>query len=117
MAVSNGLPAAQLHILLALADGEKHGYAVMTEIESMTGGDVSLGPGALYGAIKRLLENKLIEESNERPDPAMDDSRRRYYRLTGAGEVALAEEVARLERLTKAAQRRLSARTAIGGAI
>ena len=116
MAVSNGLPAAQLHVLIALADGEKHGYAVMTDVASMTGGEVTLGPGALYGAIKRLLEGRLIKESEERPDPELDDSRRRYYRMTGDGEAALAEEVARLDRLSQVAHRRLSARTALGGA-
>ncbi len=98
------LPPAQLHILLALADGEKHGYAVMSEVEALTDGTVSMGPGTLYGAIKRMLNAGLIEESDERPDPELDDSRRRYYRLTGFGAAVLSAELARLEQLVRAAE-------------
>ena len=97
------LPPAQLHILLALADGEKHGYAVMSEVEQMTEGEVSMGPGTLYGAIKRMLNAGLIEESEDRPDPEMDDERRRYYRVTGFGARVLTAELERLERLMRAA--------------
>ena len=79
------LPVAQLHILLALATGDKHGYAIMKEIEIFTDGSVTMGPGTLYGAVKQMLKSGLIEESDERPDPEMDDQRRRYYRLTGLG--------------------------------
>lgn len=97
------LPSAQLHILLALADGEKHGYAVMREVESMTDGEVTMGPGTLYGAVKKMLNVGLIEETDQRPDPEMDDERRRYYRTTGLGARVLAAETARLERLVQTA--------------
>ncbi len=98
------LPPAQLHILLALADGEKHGYAVMNEVEQMTDGEVSMGPGTLYGAIKRMLNAGLIEESDNRPDPEMDDERRRYYRTSGFGARVLTAELSRLDQLIRAAQ-------------
>jgi len=67
--------------LLALADGERHGYGIMKEVETYTGGKLRLGPGTLYRSIKGLLAEGLIAESDERPDPALDDERRRYYRL------------------------------------
>lgn len=98
------LPAAQLHILLALADGEKHGYAVMREVESMTDGEVTMGPGTLYGTVKKMLIVGLIEETDQRPDPEMDDERRRYYLVTGLGAKVLAGEMARLERLVETAR-------------
>ncbi len=98
------LPPAQLHILLALADGDKHGYAVMSEVERMTDGEVSMGPCTLYGAIKRMLNADLIEESDNRPDPELDDERRRYYRVTGYGARVLTAELARLEQLVRAAE-------------
>ena len=98
------LPPAQLHIMLALADGEKHGYAVMSEVEQMTDGEVSMGPGTLYGAIKRMLNTGLIEESDNRPDPEMDDERRRYYRTSGFGARVLTAELSRLDQLIRAAQ-------------
>ena len=84
------------HILLALADGEKHGYAIMREVERTTAGSVSMGPGTLYGAIKRLLKGGLIAETAERPDPTLDDSRRRYYQLTPLGRQVLTAEAERL---------------------
>ena len=98
------LPVSQLHILVALADGEKHGYAVMREVERMTGGEVRMGPGTLYGAIKRMLHAGLVEETDERPDPDADDERRRYYRATGLGVRLLTAETERLERLVRTAQ-------------
>lgn len=98
------MPAAHLHILLALADGEKHGYAVMREVELMTHGEVTMGPGTLYGAIKRMLSVGLVEETDERPDPELDDERRRYYRTTGFGVKVLTAETERLERLVRTAQ-------------
>lgn len=98
------LPPAQLHILLALADGEKHGYAVMGEVERMTQGEVRMGPGTLYGAIKRMLNAGFLEETDERPDPELDDERRRYYRVTGFGARVLTAEMERLERLLRTAQ-------------
>ncbi len=110
------LPVAQLHILLALADGQKHGYAIMTEVELITEGAVTMGPGTLYGAVKRMLKRGLIEETDERPDPQLDDERRRYYQLTGLGARALNFEVARMEHLVRAAHaRRASARLGLGG--
>lgn len=91
------LTPAVFNILLALADGEKHGYAIMQEVESNTKGQVLMGPGTLYGSIKRMLQGGLIEESNERVDPEMDDPRRRsYYRLTGLGKRTLRMEAERL---------------------
>ena len=90
------LTPAVFHILLALAGGEKHGYAIMREVEKSTAGRVSMGPGTLYGAIKRLLKAGLIAETAERPDPVLDDSRRRYYQLTALGRDVLAAEAERL---------------------
>ena len=90
------LTPAVFHILLALADCEKHGYAIMQEVETNTGGIVAMGPGTLYGSIKRMLAAGLIEESDERPDPELDDQRRRYYRLTGLGGQVVKAESRRL---------------------
>ena len=98
------LTPAVFHILLTLADGEAHGYAVMQEVGRRSGGSVRLGPGTLYGAISRLLEDGIIEESEERPDPDMDDTRRRYYRLSKLGGRVLAAETERLADLVKAAR-------------
>jgi DNA-binding PadR family transcriptional regulator len=88
-----------LHILVALADGERHGYSIMREVTTRTAGKVRLSPSGLYGAIKRLLEDGLIEELAERPDPEHDDERRRYYRLTREGRQVASAEVRRLEAL------------------
>ena len=91
------LTPAVFNILLTLADGEKHGYGIMLEVEANTKGQVLMGPGTLYGSIKRLLQANLIEESDERVDPQMDDPRRRaYYRLTQLGRRTLRMEVERL---------------------
>jgi DNA-binding PadR family transcriptional regulator len=97
-----------LNVLLALADGERHGYGIMLEVRERTGGRVRLGPGTLYGAIKRLKEGGVIEESGQRLDPGEvpDDERRRYYRLTGFGGEVLAAEVERLDGLVRAARRK-----------
>ena len=100
------LPTSQLHILLALATGDNHGYAIMKEIEAFTGGVVTMGPGTLYGAIKQMLKAGLIEESAERPAPESDDERRRYYRLTSLGAHTLDAEVVRLEQLARTARTR-----------
>jgi DNA-binding PadR family transcriptional regulator len=97
------LTPAVFHILLALADGEKHGYAIMQEVGRITNGDMKMGPGTLYGSIKRMLEMGLIGESDERPDPALDDERRRYYRLTAFGEQVVRAESRRLAALLRAA--------------
>jgi DNA-binding PadR family transcriptional regulator len=98
------LSPAAFHILLALADGEKHGYAIMQEVAALTGGSLKLGPGTLYGAIKRLLADEWIAESDERPAPELDDERRRYYRLTELGLRVVRAEAARLARLVEAAR-------------
>ena len=100
------LSPASFQILLALADAEKHGYAIMREVETLTEGAVRLGPGTLYGALKRLLADRLIEESDERPDPAIDDQRRRYYRSTPGGRAAARAELQRLSRILDAARRK-----------
>ena len=92
------------HILLALADRERHGYAIMQEVTAMTQNRVRMGPGTLYGSIKRMLKADLIEESDERPDPELDDERRRYYRLTDFGRRVLAAEAQRLSTLVGVAQ-------------
>jgi len=89
------LTPAVFHVLLALADGERHGYAIMQEVVASTEGRIKMGPGTLYGTVKRLLESQLIEESDERPDPHLDDERRRYYRLTGVGEQVVRAEARR----------------------
>ncbi len=98
------LTPAVFNILLALADGEKHGYAIMLEVEANTGGEVKMGPGTLYGSIKRMLRAGLIEETDERPDPELDDERRRYYRLSGLGQRALHAEAERLSRQVSVAR-------------
>jgi DNA-binding PadR family transcriptional regulator len=93
------LTPAMFQILLALADGEKHGYAILKEVEEHTGGEVRLSTGTLYGIIKRLLGDGLIAECRNRPPAEEDDQRRRYYKLTPGGrEVAIAE-AERMERL------------------
>ena len=98
------LPPAVFHILLAVADRERHGYAIMQDVHSRTDGQLRLGPGTLYGSIKRLLHDGLIEELDERPDPENDDVRRRYYRITPRGRRAAIEEASRLARLLRQAR-------------
>jgi DNA-binding PadR family transcriptional regulator len=98
------LSPAVFHVLLALADAERHGYGIIKEVEARTEGRVRLGPGTLYGSIKRMLEEGLIEESDERPDSALDDERRRYYRLTGFGRRVASAEAERLDGLVAAAR-------------
>ena len=100
------LPVSVLHILLALGDEEMHGYAIMRQVELLTDDTVTMGPGTLYGAVKRMLADGLIEETAERPDPEIDDQRRRYYRVTALGTRVRAAEVARLETLLKNARLR-----------
>jgi DNA-binding PadR family transcriptional regulator len=86
------LPTAVFHILVALADRDRHGYSIMQDVSARTDGKVRLSPGTLYSAIRRMLEQGLIDELRESPDPASDDERRRYYRLTRLGrDVAVAE--------------------------
>jgi len=101
------LPDAELEILLALVDGEAHGYAMMRAVEQRSGGHTRLGPGTLYAALKRLLAARLIEESGERRDPERDDARRRYYRLSDFGSQVLSAELDRLSALVRHGRRRL----------
>jgi len=98
------LPPATFHILLALADGEQHGYAIMKGVTARSDATVRLGPGTLYGALKRLLETGLVEEGGERADPERGDERRRYYRLTDVGISVARAEARRLDALVRAAR-------------
>src|ERR1700674_5056064 len=90
------LPPPVFHILLALADEERHGYGIMQDVARQTDDALQLGPGTLYGCLKRMLAAGLVEESDERPDPELDDERRRYYRMTDLGQVAVRAEAQRL---------------------
>jgi len=98
------LKSQWFHIMLSLADREQHGYAIMQEVLNRTTGKVRLWPATLYGSIKRLIEAELIEESDERPAPELDDARRRYYRLTDLGRRVLDAECERLQELVRAIQ-------------
>jgi DNA-binding PadR family transcriptional regulator len=92
------------HILLALADEERHGYGIMQDVARQTDDALQLGPGTLYGCLKRMLAAGLVEESDERPDPALDDERRRYYRMTGLGQMVARAEAQRLANAVVAAR-------------
>lgn len=100
------LTPAVFNILLALADGEKHGYAIMQEVRADTDGAIRLGPGTLYGSLDRLERAAMVEESDKRPDAEDDDKRRRYYRLTDFGRRVLQAEVARLQQSVAIARRK-----------
>ena len=100
------LTPVAFEILLTLAGGDQHGYAVMLEVERRTGGAVSLHAGSLYRALNRLLDSGLIEELDERPTPRRDDERRRYYRLTPKGLAVAQGEARRLEQQVAAARQR-----------
>jgi DNA-binding PadR family transcriptional regulator len=102
------LSSVQFEILVCLADGERHGYAIKREIADRTGGRMELGPGSLYGAIKKLTGDGLIEESEHRPEAHLDDERRRYYRLTPEGRAVLKAEAARLRSLVELAETRFA---------
>jgi len=105
------LTPVAFEILLALAEGEQHGYSIMREVDRRSSGAVTLHPGTLYRALARLLESGLIEELDERPNPAEDDERRRYYRMTHRGlEVARAEAQRLESQLSSARERLLGAR-------
>src|SRR5438105_12387746 len=100
------LTPAVFHILLSLVGGDHHGYGIMQEVHLYTEGKLRLGPGTLYRSIKQMLAEGLIIELDERPDPAIDDQRRRYYRLTDFGQHVLKAETERLEHVLKVARAR-----------
>ncbi len=100
------LTPAVFHILISLADGEKHGYGIMKNVETQTRGQIKMGPGTMYGSIKRMLAAGLIEETEERPDPELDDERRRYYRLTAVGRKVAVAETERLSQVLKIARQK-----------
>jgi DNA-binding PadR family transcriptional regulator len=98
------LTPATYHILLALANGERHGYSIMQDIAAQTQGKLRIGPTTLYRSIKHMLEDGLIAESDERPDPALDDERRRYYRLADLGRRVAVAETERLAQVLTVAR-------------
>ena len=98
------LPTAVFHILIALADRDRHGYSIMQDVAARTGGKVQLSAGTLYSSIRRMLEQGLIDELTESPDPSSTDERRRYYRLTRFGKRVAAAEVERLNALLQQAR-------------
>jgi DNA-binding PadR family transcriptional regulator len=98
------LPLATFHILLALCDDDRHGYAILQEVARRTGGELRLSAGTLYRSIQRMLEDGLIVERRERPAPEQDDERRRYYRITPLGSAAARAEAARLSALVRMAR-------------
>jgi len=98
------LPPATFHILLALAGEDRHGYAIIQEVEARTSGELKLSAGTLYRSIQRMLEHGLIVETRDRPAPEDDDERRRYYRITPQGEAAAKEEARRLAQLVRMAR-------------
>jgi DNA-binding PadR family transcriptional regulator len=100
------LPAAAFQIMLALADGDLHGYAIMREVEEQTGGRLRLGPGTLYGSIQALLEGKLIEEVDRLGDTEERRERRRYYRLTAAGRKLMRSEAEKMADVLRVARAR-----------
>jgi DNA-binding PadR family transcriptional regulator len=100
------LPVATFHILLALVDDDRHGYAIIQEVEARTNGALTLSAGTLYRSIQRMLEQGLIVETRERPAPEDDDERRRYYRITPLGTATARAETRRLAQLVKMARAR-----------
>ena len=109
MATNNNiqpLTPAVFHILLALSSGERHGYGIMKQVEADSQGKVSMGPGTLYGSLKRMLDAGLVRESDKRVDPEMYDQRRIYYQITGIGAEALAAELERYQRIVSIAHQR-----------
>jgi len=98
------LPLATFHILLALCDDDRHGYAILQEVARRTGGELRLSAGTLYRSIQRMLDDGLIVERRERPAPEQDDERRRYYRITPLGSAAARAEAARLSALVRMAR-------------
>jgi len=108
------LPPAPLHIVLALNRGERHGYGLMSDVEELSDGVITMGPGTLYGSIKKLRAQGLIEETEGRIDPELDDQRRRYYRLTAIGQKVCDAEIQRLANLVERSRSAAPARL-LGG--
>ncbi len=100
------------HILLSLAGEERHGYGIMQDVLQQTEGGLQLGPGTLYGCLKRMLAAGLVEESEERPDPELDDERRRYYRMTAFGKRVARAEAQRLAGAVSVAMAKLAGESA-----
>ena len=98
------LPPVTFHILVALAEEDRHGYAIMQEVMQRTGGALKLGAGTLYRSVQRMLEQGLISEANTRPAPELDDERRRYYRITPFGRAVAKAEARRLAQMLKLAR-------------
>lgn len=98
------LTPAVFHILLALSEREQHGYRIMQTVHQNSDGQFHMGPGTLYGSIRRMIDDGLIEESDERPDLEIDDERRRYYRITELGKKVFRVETGRLEGLVRKAK-------------
>jgi DNA-binding PadR family transcriptional regulator len=98
------LPAATFHILMALAEEDLHGYAIIQDVMARTGGELKLSAGTLYRSVQRMLEQGLITETRERPAPELDDERRRYYRITPFGSAVARAEVTRLAKLVRLAR-------------
>lgn len=98
------LPPAVFHILMAVADEDRHGYAIIQEVLARTSGEVRLSPGTLYRSIQRMLDDELIVETNDRPAPEMDDERRRYYAITKFGKAVAEAEASRLTELVRLAR-------------
>ena len=100
------LTPAVFHIMLALADGERHGYAIMQEVERLSGGQTVLGPGTLYRSLQKMIRDEFISETQQRGDPTLDDERRRYYQLTEFGRAIAGAEARRLDGLVNLAKSR-----------
>ncbi|MEO7085969.1 MAG: PadR family transcriptional regulator [Gemmatimonadaceae bacterium] len=100
------LPPATFHILMAVSDEDRHGYAIIQDVETRTGGDLRLSAGTLYRSIQRMLEQGLIVEAKRRPAPALDDERRRYYSITSLGTAVARAEMSRLTQLIRLARAR-----------
>ena len=98
------LPAATFHILMAVADDDRHGYAIIQDIAARTGGSLTLGAGTLYRSIQRMLDQRLLVEVHDRPAPELDDERRRYYRITRFGRAVARAETGRLAQLLRLAR-------------
>jgi DNA-binding PadR family transcriptional regulator len=104
--MSTPLPPAAFHILMSLAEAERHGYAIIQDVEASTNGQLRLSPGTLYRSIQRMLEQGLIVESNRRPARELDDERRRYYRITPDGVATARAELRRLTQLVRLGKKR-----------